>query len=97
MRTCNRLSDESITQHLNTGCDRAVVLALKAIKDELIYINTNLKVIKTIESDRARPIIDNAWERIKKVQHALITNGSSTQKWEAMAWRSGCHPLQNRE
>ena len=49
-RTFNRLYDEVVFEYLGSNFDREEVISLKAVEEELIYINANLKVIKSIEN-----------------------------------------------
>jgi len=50
-----------------------------------------------LNSERAKPMIDQAILRVTKVQETLLTKGSPIQQWEINAWKAGCHPLQETE
>ncbi len=49
-RTFNRLCDHQVQAYLFSEFDRAAILSLKEIEEELIYINGNMKIAKSIET-----------------------------------------------
>lgn len=49
-RTFNRLCEPQVQAYLDSEFDRAAILNLKEIEEELIYINGNMKIAKSIES-----------------------------------------------
>ncbi len=49
-RTFNRLCEPQLQAYLNAEFGRSAILSLKEIEEELIYINGNMKIARTIET-----------------------------------------------
>jgi hypothetical protein len=48
-----------------------------------------------LKSERAQALLQNAFEQVEELKQALRKHGNTLQKWQALTWQSGCHPLQD--
>jgi len=49
-----------------------------------------------LSSERAQNFLQKAYDDVKDTQELLRTDGSFLQKWQALTWQAGCHPLQDQ-